>query len=184
MNTFYTAYMAVRRVNAACIAAASLMIALIAVFTMWEAVTRYFFRQPAMWTYPVASYLLLYSIYLGLAFAIQRGSHVGVDFVLEVLSETPRRWLERIGHILGCTFIIVLLVQCWKLWMRQVREGQKDISALSFPLAPVSIVMVAGLALMAITYLFVIADSFLKRPDEPTVQSEEGQATTIQALLD
>ena len=37
---------------------------------------------------------------------------------------------------------------------------------------------------MAVTYLFVLIDSCLKRPDEPTVQDVQGQATTIQALLD
>ena len=34
--------------------------------------------------------------------------------------------------------MIVLLYQCWRLFVRQAREGQKDISALSLPLAPVS----------------------------------------------
>jgi len=183
-SLFYAAYAAIRRVNAACIAVASITIALMAVFTFWEAITRYFFRQPAMWTYPIVSYMLLYGIYLGVAYALQRGSHVGVDFVLEILSERPRRWLERIGHVLGLTFVVVLLYQCWRLFVRQAREGQKDISVLSLPLAPVSIILVVGLALMAVTYLFVLIDSCLKRPDQPTVQDVQGQATTIQALLD
>ncbi|MFI5268808.1 MAG: TRAP transporter small permease [Chloroflexota bacterium] len=184
MIAFYAAYAFVRKLNAACVAVACFMIACMAVFTLWEAVTRYFFRQPAMWTYPIVSYMLLYSIYLGVAYALQRGRHVSVDFVVEMVSDRPRRTLERLGHLLGLTFTVVFLLQTWRLFVRHATEGQKDISALSLPLAPASIVLVIGMALMAVTYVFIVVDSFLKPPGVPTVQEEQRSQLGTAVLMD
>src|SRR5947209_16350201 len=121
---FYAAYAGIRRVNAACIAVASITIGLMAVFTFWEAITRYFFRQPAMWTYPIVSYMLLYGIYLGVAYALQRGSHVGVDFVLEILSERPRRWRASIRHVLRAVLGLSFLSEVWRSLVGQARDAQ------------------------------------------------------------
>lgn len=184
MTAFYAAYAFVRKVNAACVGLACLMIACMAVFTLWEVITRYFFRQPAMWTYPIVSYMLLYSIYLGVAYALQRGRHVSVDFVVEMVSERPRRMLERLGHLLGLTFGVVFLLQTWRLFVRHATEGQKDISALSLPLAPASIVLVIGMGLLTITYIFVVVDSFMTPPGVPTVQDEQRAQLGTAVLID
>ena len=173
MSPFYALYGVVRRINGACVAAACVMIGLIALLTVWETITRYFLRQPAMWTYPVTSYLLLYSIYLGVAYTLQRGGHVSVDFVLELLPRRPRRWLQRLGHLLGLAFTLVFLQQAHRLFTRHATEGQRDISTLSVPLVLVSSMLFLGLVLMAVTYVLVLVDSFLRRPEEPTLQELE-----------
>jgi TRAP-type C4-dicarboxylate transport system permease small subunit len=172
-EAFYAAYAFVRKVNGVCIALACLMIAGMAVFTLWEVITRYFFRQPATWTYPIVSYMLLYSIYLAVAYTLQRGRHVSVDFIVEMVPARPRRMMERLGHLLGLIFSVVFLLQTWRLFVRHASEGQRDISDLSLPLAPASIVLVIGMGLMSITYVFIVADSFLRPPGMPTIQDDE-----------
>jgi TRAP-type C4-dicarboxylate transport system permease small subunit len=184
LRGFYRLYRAVRRINSVCVGASCVMIALIAVLTVWEAITRYFFRQPATWTYPVTSYLLLYSIYLAVAYTLQRGGHVSVDFVLELLSGPPRRWLQRLGHALGLAFTLVLLYQSQRLFVRHATEGQRDISSLSLPLAPISAMLVMGLILMALTYILVLIDSFLCPASELTLQERELAAGSGAIQLD
>ncbi|HYU20222.1 MAG TPA: TRAP transporter small permease subunit [Chloroflexota bacterium] len=173
MTTFYALYRTVRRINSACLGAASLLIVLITALTVWEAITRYFLRLPATWTYPATSYMLLWSIYLGVAYALQRGAHVSVDFVVEMVPSRPRRWLLRLGHLLGLAFTLIFLQQSWRLFLRHAIEGQRDISTLSLPLVVVSWAVPAGLGLMAITYLFVLVDSFARPAWEPTIQEQE-----------
>jgi C4-dicarboxylate transporter DctQ subunit len=166
--------------NAACIAVACVLIGLIALLTVWEAVTRYFFRQPATWTYPVTSYMLLYSIYLALGFTLQKGGHVSVDFVVEMVSPGVRRWLDRVGHLLGLVFVLAFLVQSVRVTSRQFAEGQRDISALSIPIGPMSAVMPIGLVLLAATYVLVLIDSFLHPPGEATRQELERDLRTTE----
>ncbi len=184
MTAFYQAYAVLRRINGLCVALACLMIAFMALFTLWEALTRYFFRQPAMWTYPIVSYMLLYSIYLAVAYTLQRGRHVSVDFIVELVPPRPRRIMERLGHALGLTFTVVFLLQSWRLFVRHASEGERDISTLSLPLAAASLVLVVGMGLMGLTYVFVLIDSFLKGPGESTVQDEERAHVGMPTLMD
>jgi TRAP-type transport system small permease protein len=172
-RAFDRVYNAVRRLNAACMAVACVLIGLIALLTVWEAITRYFFRQPATWTYPVSSYMLLFSIYLALGLTLQKGGHVSVDFVVEMASPPVRRWLDRLGHVLGLGFVLVFLVQSIRVTSRQLAEGQRDISALSLPIGPIAAVVPVGLTLLALTYLLVLIDSFLHPPGEATRQDLE-----------
>jgi TRAP-type C4-dicarboxylate transport system permease small subunit len=172
-RVFDRVYQVVRRLNAACMSVACVLIGLIALLTVWEAVTRYFFRQPATWTYPVTSYMLLFSIYLALGFTLQRGGHVSVDFVVEMASPRVRRWLDRLGHVLGLGFVLAFLVQSVRVTSRQLAEGQRDISALSVPIGPISAVVPVGLTLLALTYVLVLIDSFLRPPGEATRQELE-----------
>lgn len=172
-RAFYASYRLISRVNAACIAVAAALVAVIAVLTTWEAITRYFFRQPATWTYPVTAYLLLFTIYLAISYTLQIGGHVSVDFVLEIARPTTRRWLQRVSHLLGMAFVLAFLTQSYRLWIRQATEGQRDISALSLPLAPLTFVLPFGLFLMALTYLHIVIDAFLRPPNEPTLQERE-----------
>jgi TRAP-type C4-dicarboxylate transport system permease small subunit len=175
---FDIVYGVVRGLNRACMAVACVLIGLIALLTLWEAITRYFFRQPATWTYPVTSYMLLYSIYLALGFTLQRGGHVSVEVVVEMASPRVRRWLDRLGHVLGLTFVSVFLVQSVRVTSRQLTEGQRDISALSLPMGPVSAAVPVGLALLALTYVLVLIDSFRHAPGEPTRQELEREAAS------
>jgi C4-dicarboxylate transporter DctQ subunit len=172
-RAFDLVYGIVRRLNGACMALACVLIGFIALLTVWEAITRYFFRQPATWTYPVASYMLLFSIYLALGFTLQKGGHVSVDFVVEMASPRVRRWLDRLGHVLGLAFVLVFLVQSIRVTSRQLAEGQRDISALSIPIGPISAVVPVGLTLLALTYLLVLIDSFLHPLGEATHQEVE-----------
>jgi TRAP-type C4-dicarboxylate transport system permease small subunit len=173
LRGFDLVYSTVRRLNAACMAVACVLIGLIALLTVWEAVTRYFFRQPATWTYPVTSYMLLFSIYLALGFTLQKGGHVSVDFVVEMASPRVRRWLDRLGHVLGLAFVLAFLVESVRVTSRQLTEGQRDISALSVPIGPISAVVPIGLTLLSLTYVLVLIDSFLHPAGEATRQELE-----------
>jgi TRAP-type C4-dicarboxylate transport system permease small subunit len=52
-------------------------------------------------------------------------------------------------------------------------EGQRDISALGIPMGPISAALPIGLTLLALTYVFVLIDSFVRRPGEATRQELE-----------
>jgi TRAP-type C4-dicarboxylate transport system permease small subunit len=173
VDAFYAAYRIVQRANRVAVTVACVFIVLMVVFTDWEAFTRYFLRDPAMWTYPVTSYLLLYSMYLAMGYTLQKGGHVSVEFAVELLPDSFRRWLERISHVLGFGFVLVFLYQSYRLFARHLAEGQKDISVLSLPLSLVSFGLVLGLALMAVTYVFVVVDAFLRGTGERTLQEQE-----------
>ncbi len=184
MRWFYACYRVVQKVNSACLAVACVIIVLMAVLTLWEVITRYFFRQPAMWTFPITSYMLLYSIMLAAAYTLQNGGHVSVEVVVELLPAGPRRWLERLAHLLGLVFILIFLYQSTRHTLRVLQEGTKDISTLSVPLWIPSSVMTFGLALMAITYVFILVDSFVETQGRQPPEGTEGPKPATGGGLD
>jgi TRAP-type C4-dicarboxylate transport system permease small subunit len=175
-GVFYAAYASVRTLNGLAVGAACGMIVLMVLLTDWGTITRYFLRSPATWTYPVTTYLLLYSTYLALAYTLQEGEHVRVEFLVEQLSPALQRWMDRLGHILGAAFTVVFLHQTWRLFTRHLTEGQRDMSMLGTPLWIMSAGLVIGLAIMVVTYFFVLIDSFLTPVGSLTVQDRERRA--------
>lgn len=184
MSAFYAAYDRVRWLNRGAAAISCLLIVLMVLLTDWGTITRYFLRSPATWTYPITTYLLLYSTYLALAHTLQKAGHVRVEFLVELLPPAGRLWADRLGHVLGTGVTAVLLSEAWRLFTRHLREGQRDISMLSTPLWLLTGGLVLGLALMLLTYAFVLVDSFLTPPGSLTIQEREGQGTRTGELVE
>ena len=163
---FADAYAGLRRLNVFLVWAAAIAIVIINVLTLVGVFTRYVLRDPATWTLPLSSYLLLYVIYLGAAYTLERGGHVGMEFVAEML---PPRWrvrCERLQDVLGLAFVLLFFWQAWRIARRAIVEGQRDISTLNVPLSMTTIILPVGLGLMAATYLCMMIDGFL-RPAQP-----------------
>lgn len=182
MGLFHTAYRAIQRINSALVAVSYILIGLITVLTLWEVITRYFFRQPATWTFPITSYMLLYSIMFAAAYTLQRGGHVRVEVLVEILPQPVRRAVERVAHVLGAVFVLVLVVQSTRHSLRLIQEGDRDISTLSVPLWIPSVGMTLGVFMLAVTYVVVVVDAFSRAPEEPTVQ--EQQKPRLRARVD
>lgn len=169
----------VTRINRACLAASGALIVAATLLTLWEVLTRYLLRQPAMWTFPITSYMLLYLVMLAAPYALQAGSHVSVEVVVELLPPGVQRWTQRLAHVLGLAFILVFLHQAVLYAQRVIRDGQRDTSVLSIPLWVPAAVLVFGLLAMAVTYVLVLAESIQARPSP---SEQEGLA--LRAGLD
>ena len=173
---FYWAYERLRRLNLLLVWAAGAAIVIINLLTVVEVFTRYFLRNPATWTLPLSSYLLLYVIYLSTSYTLQEGGHVGMEFVVEMLPPRWRGGLKRLQDFLGLAFVLLFFWQAWRIARRAIVEGQRDISTLNMPLSVITIILPVGLGLMALTYLCMIIDGFL-RPDRPKASPLEALAS-------
>jgi TRAP-type C4-dicarboxylate transport system permease small subunit len=163
---FDGAYARLRRLNLFLVWAAAIAIVIINFLTLVGVFTRYFLRDPATWTLPLSSYLLLYVIYLGATYTLEQGGHVGMEFVVEMLPPRWRTGCERLQNFLGLAFVLLFFWQAWRIALRAIVEGQRDISTLNMPLSITIIILPVGLGLLALTYLCMIVDGFLQ-PDRP-----------------
>jgi len=91
----------------------------------------------------------------------------------------PPRWrggLKRLQDFLELAFVLLFFWQAWRIARRAIVEGQRDISTLNMPLSVITIILPVGLGLMALTYLCMIIDGFL-RPDRPKASPPEALAS-------
>ncbi|MBI2359474.1 MAG: TRAP transporter small permease subunit [Deltaproteobacteria bacterium] len=159
---FYWTYERIRDLNRLLIWVAAIGIVIINLLTLIEVFTRYILRNPATWTLPLSSYLLLYVIYLATAYTLERGGHVGMEFVVEMLPASWRARCARLGDFLGLAFVLLFFWETCRITQRAIVERQRDISTLSAPLSVTTIILPVGLGLMALTYVCMIIDGFLR----------------------
>lgn len=154
---------ALRRVNFGLTFLAGVMILGITGFTLLGVFTRYVLRDPDTWSYPVASYLLLFVAFLATARAHEEGDHVSVDFLLERLSPRRRRVVAAAGDIATLALLAVLLWQVWRLFLASLLRGRIDETMLGLPLAAVQWVMPLGAAMLLVTHAVRMLRRYLGR---------------------
>lgn len=159
---FYWTYERIRGLNRLLIGVAAAGIVIINFLTLIEVFTRYILRNPATWTLPLSSYLLLYVIYLATAYTLDQGGHVGMEFVVEMLPSRWRSRCQRLGDLLGLAFVLLFFWESFRIAQRAIVERERDISTLSVPLSVTTIILPVGLGLTALTYLCMIVDAFLR----------------------
>jgi TRAP-type C4-dicarboxylate transport system permease small subunit len=57
---------------------------------VWQVVSRYVTRRPSPWTEELATFLMMWVGMLGASVALNRGSHLGIDFVVSKFSVRGR----------------------------------------------------------------------------------------------
>ena len=82
------------------------LLAVMTVVTFSQVVARYVFNYSFVWALELVTYLFAWLIFLGMAYGVRVGSHIGVDALVKVLG--PRG--AKISGALGAAFCIVYSV--------------------------------------------------------------------------
>lgn len=77
------------------------------VIVCYEVISRYVFNAPTVWVTEISTYMFVAVVFLGLAVAQRAGSHIQVEILVTILSESRKRWLEAVGLWVGLLFIAV-----------------------------------------------------------------------------
>jgi C4-dicarboxylate transporter, DctQ subunit len=73
-----------------------------------EVAARYFFRAPISGITEMSEFALLWVVFLGVAWVLKKGRHVGIDTVLTRLNPGTQRLLNIITSLLGALVAVVL----------------------------------------------------------------------------
>jgi TRAP-type C4-dicarboxylate transport system permease small subunit len=77
---------------------------------VWGVFTRYVIRHPSSWTEELARMLLIWVGLLGASIGVIRKSHLGVDFLVNKLSERHKIAAELVVYLLIAVFAAIVLV--------------------------------------------------------------------------
>ena len=89
------------------------IISALIVAMVYEVVSRYFFSAPTKWAFEMAYMLMGTSFMFGLAYCMQMGRHIRVDFVYDHVSPKFRQVIDLVGY----AFLVpMLLWLTWGLW--------------------------------------------------------------------
>jgi C4-dicarboxylate transporter, DctQ subunit len=164
-------YGALRRATYWLATVAGILLVAVVVITLLEVVLRNIFNQPTYWSVDVASYLLLYAIFLASPYAQLQGSHVGLDLL------PVGRVLITIGNLFSIVFLTVFMHESWIVAREAYITQRVSASELAFPLFALYAVIPLGVALTLL--ICVIQAIFVLRRDANKAASQAERAEGI-----
>jgi TRAP-type mannitol/chloroaromatic compound transport system permease small subunit len=131
--------------------AVSLIVIPLVLAMVYEVVSRYVFAAPTYWAFEV-SYMMMGTIFLfGIAYALQIGQHVSVDFINFAISDGVRRTIRVVSHILLLAMVTWLTYALYQYVDSAYRSGEgSGVSAWNPTIWPYRVAYLAGFALFAL----------------------------------
>ena len=145
-------YRVLEKVNSFCASVAGLVLLFITLSIFVDVVLRYFFGSPSIWITEVSTYLFLYLIFLGTAYALQQGAHIRVTFLLDRLNQKPKRIINILTSLFAMIFTAVLMWQSSRMTWSAFREHWTSPTMLNAPYAYIHVVMIIGSFLLLVTF--------------------------------
>lgn len=152
---------------AATLAGCILLFITLAIFI--DVFLRYFFNSPSIWITEVSTYLFLYIIFLGTAYALQQDMHIKVTFIVGFLGARLTKIIDLLTAMFAMIFCLVLLWQTTVMTWTAFKEDWTSPTMLSAPYAVIYIIMVIGTLLLFLTFFFQTLFKLL----EPVPESSE-----------
>jgi len=158
-------YQKLKTVNKICATVSGIILMFVTFSIFVDVVLRYFFNSPSTWVTEVSTYLFLYLIFLGTAYALQEGLHIRVTFLLGVFGPRSRRLLALATSIFAMVYTVTLLWQTSIMTWTAFKENWTTPTMLNVPYAYVYVVMVVGSFLLFLTFLLKCIVEFAKLND-------------------
>ena len=61
---------------------------------VWQVITRYLLKNPSSWTEELATFLMIWVGLLGASVALNRGSHLGIDYIVSKMSQRKAMYVS------------------------------------------------------------------------------------------
>ena len=124
---------------------------------LYDIVARYVFNYSAGWSFDLTSYGLLFVVFLGAAYTLERDGHIRIDFLLVRLPERARLRTEAVAGALSAVFAALLLWATIRETILAVRGGWVSPSIYAVPLKYIYWIMPVGTLLLLLAVLSRLA---------------------------
>lgn len=139
--------------------AGALLLLVIVVLVFAAAVMR-FFGYPLIWSVDMAQLLFIWLCFVGATRAMRQHGHIGVDLLVRLLGHRQRLWLETAQAVVFVAFMMVLVVEGYKLTILNKERLFGD-SGISY--AFVTIAVPAGCIMLSLAIIANAVDAWRDR---------------------
>ncbi|WP_174800657.1 TRAP transporter small permease subunit [Martelella limonii] len=114
---------------------------------LWSSVSKTMFN-PSLWTLEMAQFVMTAYYILGGPYSLQMDSHVRMDLIYGRWTPRQKAAVDAVTVIMLFTYLIFLLIGGVSSTQYALKYGETSYSSWSPYMAPIKIVMVAGIFLM------------------------------------
>ncbi len=129
----------------------AILLLFIAVILFINVVLR-FFGTSIMWAEEFARYAIVWITFIGSSVCVYKGAHIGVDVIMNILGEKPKKILSIVLAVFSLLFSLVFTYYSYKITMNVHGTNQVS-STMGIPMYFVYAAMPIGGLLMSIRYI-------------------------------
>lgn len=137
--------------------------------------SRFIFHIPFMWLEEASRYLMVAGVYVGVSMGIREKAHLGLTFVVDLLSPKPQKLLRMALNAL-LIFLCLYFSYYTISFMYQVQTNGQSTPAMQFPMWIVYIPMGIGFIFGAIRGMMVFWNDFICKDHILSYSDDEVQA--------
>jgi len=126
----------------------SYLLLLLMFAVVYEVAMRYAFNSPTIWSMELNQFLLCFICALGGAYTLLSRSHVNVDIFFGRLGIRARAIVSLCTSSLIFAFLILLLIESWKMAISSWAIKEQAVSAWGPPLYPIRMIVPIGVFLI------------------------------------
>lgn len=145
---------------------AGFLIILTTAMVFYEVISRSFFHQPTSWATELSIYAIIWSCFLGSAFAVRTYSHITVDLLINNVDDRIKTLLAYISNALGLVFSVIFTVFGYLHVIKTFELGVTSSSLLRVPMYIPELVLPIGGALLCIAFVMQIIDGGIHKGGE------------------
>ncbi len=148
----------------------------LALTVCYQFFTRYFMNDSASWTEEIARYLLICTVFLGIAPAVRDGRNIHVDFLYRLIPRGLGRVLSTMVDVVQLIFLAYAVVLIWQMMQKM---GSYRMTIIDLPMNLVYGVCLVGFACSAVRAVQVGVQNWKRGYSvlDPPERVEKPQAT-------
>ena len=124
---------ALEKLSGALGVAASYAVMVLIGFLTVNVIMRYVFRKPFWFTEEVTGYLLIFIVFIGMAYTMKAGAHVVTDVIIRHIPPQVREALKIPRNILGLIFAVFFTISAAILMIKNYVRGTIVFGSLGVP---------------------------------------------------
>lgn len=148
------------------------LVAVMMLIVVYEVFMRYFLRSPTLWVAEVSEFLLVYCVFLEVAWVMRINGHIRIDLVYSRLSPKRQTILSITTTALSIFFCAVFTWLTWERAWKALKLSETSGGGLfSVPMFPILIILPLGSLLLTIQCIRDIRSNIIKLKLPRTDQS-------------
>jgi C4-dicarboxylate transporter DctQ subunit len=161
----------------------AVLLAVMTIVTFAQVVARYVFNYSFVWALELVTYLFAALIFLGMAYGVRVGAHIGVDALVKALSPRPARVVSVIAVLLCIVYAVIGLIGGWVYVAKMYEVG---ILAQDMPIPQwiPRLVLPIGFALMIVRFVQLLRLIVTGRAIGMHLSDEAAEALKMQQEAD
>ena len=159
----------------------TVMLTLMTLLTFMQVVLRYGFNSGFTWALELTTVFFAVMIFVGIAYGVRIGAHIGVDALVKLMPSGPRRATSIVVVLLCLLYAGLVLVGSWTYVGKMYAIGV-ELEDMPVPIWIVRAILPLGYMLLALRFGQVLWALVTGRSDSLHLADEAAEALKLRSL--